>query len=198
MTSITSLTIEADDAKAAAKFYAAAFGLGDVIHTTTSTEPTAGFRGFTLSFVVEQVATLNRLFDAAVTAGATVVKPVAKSMWGTGAAVQAPDGTAITIATSSKKDKGPAVDEVAQVILLLAADDSAASKAFYVDRGFVVAKSFGKYIEFEKEGAVGIALYARKALAKNAGVDPEGSGSHRLVVNGTGAPAIDPSGFVLA
>jgi hypothetical protein len=40
--------------------------------------------------------------------GATPLKPVAKSFWGYGGVVQAPDGAIWTVATSSKKDTGPA------------------------------------------------------------------------------------------
>lgn len=39
-------------------------------------------------------------------AGATALKPAAKSLWGYGGVVQAPDGTIWTVASSSKKDTG--------------------------------------------------------------------------------------------
>ena len=66
--------------------------------------PTSGFRGFTLSLKVSQPADVNMLVDTAVDAGATTIKPVAKSFWGCGGVVQAPDGTIWKIATSAKKD----------------------------------------------------------------------------------------------
>ncbi len=196
MTSITHITLESPDPTAAATFYEKAFGLGQLITTSKSEEPTSGFRGFTLSLVTEQVATVQALLDAAVAAGGTVIKPVAKSMWGTGASVQAPDGSVWTLATSAKKDKEAATAEVPKLVLLLAHEDVAVGKQFYVDHGFTVAKSFGKYIEFAMPGTIGLALYSRKALAKNAGVDPEGSGSHRLAIGG--GSFTDPSGFVWA
>jgi hypothetical protein len=54
---------------------------------------TDGFRGFTLSLVVSQPATVDGLSGAALDAGATPLKPAAKSLWGYGGVVQAPDGT---------------------------------------------------------------------------------------------------------
>ena len=44
--------------------------------------------------------------------------------------------------------------------------------------------------------AVKLALYGRRALAKDAGVSPEGAGSHRIAINSDAAPFIDPDGFV--
>ena len=76
--------------------------------------------------------------------------------------------------------------------------DFAASKRFYVDRGLAVAKSFGgKYVEFES-GPVTLALYGRRALAKDAGVASDGTGSHRLVIGGDADAFTDPDGFAWA
>ena len=73
----------------------------------------------------------------------------------------------------------------------------AASKRFYVDRGLAVAKSFGrKYVEFASpSSSVKLALYGRRALAKDAGVSPDGTGSHRLMIDGDAGPCTDPDGF---
>jgi catechol 2,3-dioxygenase-like lactoylglutathione lyase family enzyme len=75
--------------------------------------------------------------------------------------------------------------------------DIAASKRFYVERGLTVNKSFPrKYVQFETGSApVTLALYGRRALARDAGVTPDGSGSHRLVIGGAG-PFTDPDGFM--
>jgi hypothetical protein len=76
----------------------------------------------------------------------------------------------------------------------------AASKRFYVDRGLAVAKSFGrKYVEFETPSSpIRFGLYGRRALAKDAGVSPDGSGSHRLVIASNAGPFTDPDGFAWA
>ena len=93
---------------------------------------------------------------------------------GPGGVVQALDGTIWKVATSAKKNTGPASREVDQIVLLLGAGDVAASKRFYVDRGLAVARSFGrKYVEFAGPSThVKLALYGRRALAKDAGVEP--------------------------
>ena len=112
MASITSVTLEVADPTAAEHFYATAFGLGPELRVRASQEPSTGFRGFTLSLTVSQPSTVNGLIDAALDAGASAVKPATKSLWGYGGVVQAPDGTLWKIATSAKKDKGPATREI--------------------------------------------------------------------------------------
>jgi catechol 2,3-dioxygenase-like lactoylglutathione lyase family enzyme len=195
VTAIESITLEVPDPAAAGAFYAAAFGLDDLLAFRTSDAPTAGFRGFTLSLVVAQPVTVDGFIGAAVDAGAEPLKPVKKTFWGYGGVVRAPDGAIWKVASSSKKDTGPATREIDEVVLLLGADDVAASKRFYVEHGVAVAKSFGrKYVQFDT-GQVKLALYGRRALAKDAGVDPDGSGSHRIVIGGDGGSFSDPDGF---
>ncbi|MEU1103273.1 glyoxalase [Streptomyces tibetensis] len=196
MTSIASVTLEVADPAAADRFYSAAFGLGDRLRLRASEAPTSGFRGFTLSLVVPQPADVDAFFDAAVRAGATPLKPAAKSLWGYGGVVQAPDGTIWQLASSSKKNTGPATEQVDAFVLLLGVEDVKASKQFYVDHGLAVGKSFGsKYVEFAAEGPVKLALYKRRGLAKVAGVSPDGTGSHRLTIAGDAGPFTDPDGF---
>ena len=74
ITSIDSITLEVADPDAARRFYADAFGLGDVVRLRATDAPTTGFRGYTLSLVVAQPSAVQSLFDSAVAAGATVVK----------------------------------------------------------------------------------------------------------------------------
>jgi catechol 2,3-dioxygenase-like lactoylglutathione lyase family enzyme len=196
MNSIDSITLEVADTVAAQRFYNAAFGLGDLLRVRASDAPTTGFRGYTLSLIVAQPSTVSGLIDAAVDAGATTLKPVEKSMWGYGGVVQAPDGAIWKVATSAKTDIGPVTRQVDQVVLLLGAEDVGANKRFYVDRGLTVGKGFGSYVDFAMPSSpVGLGLYKRRALAKVAGVAPEGSGSHRLVINSGAESFTDPDGF---
>jgi hypothetical protein len=197
MACIDSVTLEVADPTSARDFYATAFGLGPELQLRASDAPTSGFRGFTLSLTVSQPATARALIDAAVAAGATALKPAQKSLWGFGGVVQAPDGTIWKVATSKKKDTGPATREIDRIVLLLGAADVAVSKRFYLDRGLAVAKSFGrKYVEFDMpSGAVTLGLYGRRALAKDAGVAQDGSGSHRLIIGGDAGTFSDPDGF---
>ncbi|MDE1672038.1 glyoxalase [Nocardia gipuzkoensis] len=194
---IESVVLEVPDSSAAEAFYAAAFGLGDKVRVRASEAPTSGFRGFILSLVVSQPSTVDSLIGTAVDAGATTLKPAKKSFWGYGGVVQAPDGAIWKIATSAKKDAGPATREIDDFVLLLGVDNVKATKQFYVDRGLSVAKSFGsKYVEFDApSSAVKLALYGRRAAAKDAGVSPEGGGSHRIVIGGDLGSFADPDGF---
>jgi predicted lactoylglutathione lyase len=197
MTSIESITLDVADPTAAKDFYTAAFGLGTQLGLRASEAPTEGFRGFTLSLVVSQPATVDALLGPALDAGATPLKPAAKSLWGYGGVVQAPDGTIWKVATSSKKNTGPASRQIDQIVLLLGVADMTASKQFYVDHGLAVAKSFGrKYVEFDTApGTAKLALYGRRALAKDAGVAADGTGSHRVMIGSGAGPFTDPDGF---
>ncbi|MEV4949072.1 glyoxalase [Streptomyces sp. NPDC053755] len=201
MNSLASVTLEVADPTAADRFYTAAFGLDTWLRLRACETPTTGFRGFALALTVSQPGTVRNLVDAALDAGATSLKPAAKSFWGFGGVVRAPDGTIWKIATSARKDTGPATRRIDDVVLLLGAADVIATKQFYVGRGLGVARSFGrKYVEFEAgPGPVKLALYGRRALAKDVGVPADGTGSHRLVLGAGGdvpGPFGDPDGFL--
>ena len=198
MTSIDTITLEVADVAAAERFYATAFDLtDDRLAFRASDAPTTGFRGFTLSLIVSQPANVDALIDAALEAGATTLRAPKKSMWGYGGVVQAPDGTIWKAATPKKKDTGPAAKAFDDIVLLLGVADVSASKKFYVDHGLTVRKSFANtYVEFASgAGAIQLGLYKRRGLAKDAGVSPDGGGSHRIAVGGTSGPFTDPDGF---
>ncbi|MFI1990904.1 glyoxalase [Actinoplanes sp. NPDC020271] len=196
MTSIEHLTLEVADPATAEAFYTDVLGLGARVRVRASQAPTTGFRGFTLSLIAAQPANVDALIDAAVAAGATTLKPAEKSLFGYGGVVQAPDGTIVTVASSSKKDTAPAAPEFDDVVLQLGVADVAAAKRYYVANGFVVGRSFGsRYVEFTAPArTVKLSLLKRKALAKAAGVAVDGTGSHRVVIGG-GGPGTDPDGF---
>lgn len=195
MTTIESITLEVPDLAAAEAFYADAFGLGGRLGVRVTEAASTGFRGFTLSLVVSQPATVDAFVESALAAGATALKPVKKSFWGYGGIVSAPDGAVWKVASSSKKDTGPATREIDEFVLLLGAADVIASKQFYVEQGLTMKRSFGrKYVEFDT-GPIKLALYAHRALAKDAGVPADGGGSHRVVIGSAAGPFIDPDGF---
>ncbi|WP_127473452.1 glyoxalase [Microbacterium sulfonylureivorans] len=200
MRTIDSVTILTDDPAASDRFHEAAFGLGSRVRSREADAEAAGFRGFTLSAIVAQPADVHALYEDALAAGATSLKPVEKSLWGVGGVVQAPDGTIWQIATSAKQDIGPAMKSIESVVLLLGVDDVVESRKSYVERGAVVAKSFGRaYAEFDMPGSpITLGLNRRKALAKVAGVAPEGSGSHRVEINAAAESFTDRDGFVWA
>ncbi len=196
MTSIASLILEVPDPPAAKAFYAA-FGVGAHVGVRAADAPTTGFRGYTLSLVVSQPNIVDTLIKAALDGGAAPLKPAKKGFWGYGGVVQAPDGAIWKVATSSKKDTGPATRQIDDIVLLLGVEDVTTSKQFYVDRGLAVTKSFGrKYVEFAAPGSeVTLALLGRRALAKDAGVSPDGTGSHRIVIGSDAGSFTDPDGF---
>ena len=197
MTSIESIILEVPDRPAAEHFYAVAFGLGDRLRVRSGDAPASGFRGFTMSLVVARPGTVDNLVGSAVRAGARTLKAAKKSFWGYGGVVQAPDGAIWKVATSARTNTGPASREIDDVVLLLGVGDVKASKQFYVDRGLPVAKSFGgKYVAFDAaDSPVKLALYSRRAAAKDAGVPADGTGAHRIVIVGAGRPFTDPDGF---
>lgn len=198
VTSIASVTLEVADLEAARGFYRA-FGVDQYLSLRASEAHSTGFRGFTLALTVSGPATVDGFFGAAVAAGATVLKPAAKSLWGYSGVLQAPDGTIWKIATSAKKDTGPDTRKVDDIVLLIGVEAVKATKQFYVGRGLTVAKSVGsKYVEFAAGEAhpVKMALYKRRALAKDLGVPVDGTGSHRIVLGSTADGFTDLDGFV--
>ncbi|MFJ1589038.1 glyoxalase [Kitasatospora albolonga] len=196
-TSLASVTLEVADPEAARRFYSA-FGVDTYIRLRASETHTTGFRGFTLALTVSRPATVDGFLGAALDAGATVLKPAAKSLWGYGGVVRAPDGTVWKVATSAKKGTGPATGEIDEVVLLLGVEDVKAVRQFYVGRGMTVARSFGgKYAEFVSGASdpVRLALYKRGGLARDLGVPADGTGSHRVVLGSAVGPFTDPDGF---
>jgi hypothetical protein len=80
----------------------------------------------------------------------------------------------------------------------LGVSDVAASKQLYVDQGVPAAKSYGrKYVELDT-APVKVNLLKRTLAAKNAGVPPDGAGSHRLVLGSDAGTFTDPDGFAWA
>ncbi len=197
MNTIETITLEVEDTAAAEAFYEAAFGLGDRVKVRATDAPSTGFRGFAISLVVTQPGTVDSYMESALAAGATAIKPAEKSLWGYGAVLRDPFGNIWKIATSQKKDTGPAVREVDDLVLGIGVADVAATKQFYIDHGFSVGKSFGrKYVEFKapKEG-VKLSLYSRKFAAKTSFVPIDGSGSHRIVLGTDAGTFTDLDGF---
>ncbi|WP_353828114.1 glyoxalase [Agromyces sp. SYSU T0242] len=196
ITTIDAITLEGADPEGAARFIREAFDLDGRVRTAGTDASSDGFRGYTLSLVAPQPGNVTALFDAAVAAGADILKPLTKSLWGFGGTVQAPDGAIWNLATSNKKDSAPASRAFDHLVLLLGVDDVSASKRFYVERGLTVGKSVGGYVDFEIPGSpIGLGLYKRRALAKSAGVSADGTGSHRIRVAGDAGSFVDPDGF---
>lgn len=180
---IQRITLEttSDAVPAAEAFYRDALGLAEQVTVRATSAPSTGFRGFAPSLIFVQPGDVDEAVARAVAAGAEILKPVVKSLWGYGGSFRAPDGTAWQIASANKTATAPATGEVERLVLLLGVDSVKAGKRFYQEQGLTVAKSFPSYVEFDS-GAITLALYKRASLAKQVGIDPSGSGSHRLAV----------------
>ena len=197
-TAIASLTLEVSDPARSQSFYETALGVGSQVRARTADAPATGFRGFTISLVVGQPSTVDSLLESALAGGAETLKPAEKGLWGYGAVVQDADGVIWKLATSTKKDKGPAVRQIDDLVLLIGAADMRASKRFYVEHRLPVKRSFpGRYVEFDAPtGGIKLALYpGRIGLAKDAGVSPDGDGPHGIAVNSSAGQFSDPDGF---
>lgn len=192
---IHSITVETDQeaVPAAESFYRDALGLGDRVRVRAATAPSTGFRGFAPSLIFVQPGDVDAAVERALARGARTLKPVEKSLWGYGGSFLAPDGTAWQVASANKTATGPASGEVERLVLLLGVDSVKASKRFYQDQGLTTAKSFPAYVEFDS-GEVKLALYKRASLAKQVGIDPTGTGAHRLAVIADGT-FTDPDGY---
>jgi hypothetical protein len=195
MASIEFVTIGAEDPGATERFIDEAFGVGDRVRAEPMADSVSGFRGFALSLVVAQPGDADALIDQAAAAGAGVLKPAKRSLWGYGGAVQGPDGTVWTVASESKKNTAATTGRVEDVVVQLGVEDPASSKALYVERGLEVAKSYGRrYVEFAP-GPVTLTLNRRGDVAKAAGVSPEGSGTPGLTLHSDVGSFTDPDGF---
>jgi catechol 2,3-dioxygenase-like lactoylglutathione lyase family enzyme len=195
---IASLTLEVSDPARSQSFYETALGVDSQVRARTADTPAIGFRGFTISLVVGQPSTVDSLLETALVGGAKTLKPAEKGLWGYGAVVQDADGVVWKLATSAKKDKGPATRKIDDLVLLIGAADLRASKRFYVERGLPVKRSFpGRYVEFDAPaGGIKLALYpGRAGLAKDAGISPDGDGPHGIAVNSSAGQFSDPDGF---
>jgi hypothetical protein len=197
-TAIASLTLEVSDPAASQSFYETALEVGSQVRARTADTPTTGFRGFTISLVVGQPSTVDSLLETALAGGAKALKPAEKGLWGYGAVVQDADGVIWKLATSAKKDRGPATRKIDDLVLLIGAADMRTSKRFYVEHGLPVKRSFpGRYVEFDAPAdGIKLALYpGRAGLAKDAGVSPAGDGPHGIAVNSSAGQFNDPDGF---
>lgn len=156
-------------------------GIEAVAPSGSGAATVVAFDGLVLSYVLRQPSEVESVTDAAVAAGAELLKPPKKGFFGGfGAVLRAPGGTIWKLAAPSRKDTGPAADppRPTETVALLAVSSPKASKAFYAALGMDVDRDYGdKYIDFRSpEGACRLALMQRGALAKDAGVSPAGDG----------------------
>ena len=210
--SLDSITLGAPDHRAARAFYTSAFapattgddldlhGTGrltlrqiDELAGEAGTDPaTSGFRGFVLSAIVDQPDEVIGLLDLATANGATVVRPAKKKLFGEFTAVyRAPDGTVWKLAAATKKNTAPVATPIkpGETAIYLGVTRPKASKTFYEALGMRADRDYGDtFVDFTITPGVGrLGLLARRALAKDAGVDEHGDGFSAVVLTHTAA-----------
>ena len=149
---------------------------------------TSGFRGYTLNYTVNQPGEVEAVLSAAEQCGATVVKPLKKSLFaGVSAVFRAPDGAIWKVAAPTRKDTGPVGQppKPTETIAILGVDAPTASRDFYSSLGMPVDRDYGNtFIDFQvTPGLCRMGLMTRKSLAKDAGVDADGTGFQAVVFN---------------
>jgi catechol 2,3-dioxygenase-like lactoylglutathione lyase family enzyme len=150
----------------------------------------SGFRGFTLSYILDSAEDVDEVLRRAERHGGRVTKPPKNAVWGYSAYVTDPAGYLWKVASSKRRPllgrKDPAVDnghaiKPQEVPITIGVTDMKRSKDFYKDGvGLPVKKAFGsKFVMFGGEdGTSDLGMYKREALAGDAAVAPEGNGFH--------------------
>src|SRR3954470_18030530 len=232
--SIDVITLGVTDMDSAAEFYGGGFGLPqresggervclglgggstslelrpwDELAAEIGVSPeSSGFRGFTLSYVVEQSSDVDDILVRLERAGGVVSKPPRFAFWGYSAHVTDPSGHLWKIASPKRKsliarkravDGVPKVIPAQELVLTIGVADIKRAKSFYKDGlGSQVKKDYSKFVSFE--GDPGLALYTWDALADDAGVPPEGRGFRGFRIgtasaNARSASFADADGF---
>jgi catechol 2,3-dioxygenase-like lactoylglutathione lyase family enzyme len=149
---------------------------------------TSGFRGFTLSYILDSAEGVDEVLRRAEAHGGRVSKAPKNAVWGYSAYVTDPGGYLWKIASSKRhpllgRKEVPARNghpvEPQEVPITIGVADMKRAKQFYKDGiGLPVKKSFGsKFVMFEgRDGTSDLGMYKREALADDAAVPPEGSG----------------------
>jgi uncharacterized protein len=148
---------------------------------------TSGFRGFVLTYNLDQPTEVKAVMEAAVENGAELLKPAKKALFGSfSGAFRAPDGSVWKLAAGTGKDTGPAAEQPrpTETTVILGVQDPKASKTFYEALGMKTERDYGsKYLDFHPaEGSARLCLMQREVLAKDAGVTHAGSGFPAMVL----------------
>lgn len=199
------------DLATSADFYAAAFGPvlterdGAVemdlhgagrfeLAPTASADGTGGdddptpFPGYVVTYALAQPSEVRAVMDAAVHAGAHVLKPAKKALFGSfSGAFRAPDGSVWKIAADSSRDRGAGGGDPrpTEISIILGVQAPTASRTFYQALGMETDRDYGnKYIDFRPvDSAVRLCLMQRAVLAKDVGIDDPGRGAEGLALD---------------
>ncbi len=163
-------------------------GSADLAAETGARTEGAGFGGYIFSYVLDQPSEVAAVVEAAAAAGGEILKPAKKALFGSFSGVfRAPDGAVWKVSSDKKKDTAAAQSppKPTEAGVLLGVADPKASKTFFADLGLTVDRDYGaKYIDFTVvAGSLRLGLMQRKDLAKDVGLDPEGTGFQQLVLS---------------
>src|SRR5947209_660621 len=150
-------------------------------------EQTNGFRGFTLSYILDSADAVDDVLARAERHGGEVSKPPKNALWGYSAYVTDPSGYLWKIASSKRRPliarkeqpvaNGRAV-KAQEVPITIGVRDMKRAKQFYKDGiGLPLKKDYRKFVMFTGgDGTSDLGMYKREALADDAAVPPDGSG----------------------
>jgi hypothetical protein len=150
-----------------------------------------GFRGFTLSYIVDSADGVDGVLARAARHGGAVSKPPRNAVWGYSAYITDPGGYLWKVASSkrrpllARKASAPAESvpsgrpaEPQEVPLTIGVADMNRAKEFYRDGlGLPLKKDYRKFVMFEgQDGTSDLGIYRWEALADDAAVSATGSG----------------------
>ncbi|MCF8610949.1 VOC family protein [Gordonia sp. HY285] len=199
----------AGDVSASKDFYAAAFsplrtesagtvevdmhgtGRFELAPTTAGVAPevaSSPFPGYVVTYALAQPSEVQAVMDAAAHAGAQVLKPAKKALFGSfSGSFRAPDGSIWKVAADSNKNKEPAAaaPRPTEISIILGVKDPKASRTFYQALGLKTDRDYGnKYIDFQPaDNAVRLCLMQRNVLAKDVGINDPGDGTGGLTLS---------------
>ncbi|WP_423057270.1 VOC family protein [Brevibacterium linens] len=146
------------------------------------------FPGYVVTYALAQPSEVQAVMDAAASAGAQVLKPAKKALFGSfSGSFRAPDGSIWKVAADSNKNKGEAVavPRPTEISIILGVKDPKASRTFYQALGLKTDRDYGnKYIDFQpQQGASRLCLMQRGVLAKDVGINDPGDGTGGLTLS---------------
>ncbi|HEY3727415.1 MAG TPA: VOC family protein [Solirubrobacteraceae bacterium] len=152
---------------------------------------TNGFRGFTLSYIVDSADDVDDVLARAAGHGAEISKPPRNAMWGYSAYLTDPSGYLWKVASSKRRpligrtrsapsgsDHADRPVEAQEVPLTIGVADMKRAKQFYKDGlGLPVKKDYRKFVMFSgQDGTSDLGMYKWEALADDAAVPAAGDG----------------------
>jgi catechol 2,3-dioxygenase-like lactoylglutathione lyase family enzyme len=160
----------------------------------------SGFRGFTLSYIVEEAAIVDNVLSRVTQAGGQIAKPPRNALWGYSAYISDPSGQLWKIASSKrrpllgrKKPEDAGNIAAKEITLTLGVSDMKRAKQFYTEGlGRSTKKDYAKFVAFAApDGTSDLAMYTWDALADDAGVPSAGTGFRGFSMTHLAASAAD-------